>query len=56
MELPERSLVPMDIAMKEGITVLELFNLAMEAERRSERFYREMASKLRSRSLQGRPF
>lgn len=50
LALPQRSLVPMDLAMREGITVPELFTLAMEAERQSERFYQEMASKTKDLS------
>ncbi|MFQ6090026.1 MAG: ferritin family protein [Candidatus Bipolaricaulia bacterium] len=45
LKLPQRSLVPMEVATKEGITVPELIQLAMEAERRSEQFYREMAGR-----------
>jgi rubrerythrin len=50
LALPERSLVPMELAMSEGITVPELFKLAMEAERQSEQFYREMASRAKEPS------
>jgi len=48
--LPERSLVPMEVAMREGITVPELFKLAMEAEETAERFYRELAERTREQS------
>ncbi|MCR4404182.1 MAG: ferritin family protein [Candidatus Acetothermia bacterium] len=50
LALPERSLVPMELVMKEEITVPELLKLAMEAERQSERFYQEMAAKTKDSS------
>ncbi len=50
LALPEKSLVPLELVMREGITVPELFNLAMEAERQSEQFYREMASRTKEPS------
>jgi len=50
LKLPERSLVPMEVAMREGITVPELFKLAMEAEETSEKFYRELAERTRDQS------
>ncbi|MFQ6118054.1 MAG: ferritin family protein [Candidatus Bipolaricaulia bacterium] len=50
LKLPPKSLVPVEIAMKEGISVPELFKLAMEAEETAERFYREMAERARDQS------
>lgn len=45
LKLPQRSFVPMDLAMKEDITVPELLQLAMRAEKDSERFYNELAER-----------
>lgn len=50
LELPPKSLVPMELAMRQEITVPEILSLAMEAERQSERFYREMAAKAKEPS------
>ena len=50
LKLPAESFVPMNLAMREGITVPELTELAMEAERTSERFYQEMAARAKEPS------
>ncbi|MGQ9478021.1 MAG: ferritin family protein [Candidatus Bipolaricaulia bacterium] len=50
LKLPEKSLVPMELVMRQEITVPELFKLAMEAERQSEQFYREMVSRTKEPS------
>ena len=50
LKLPEKSLVPMEVAMKDEITVPELFKLAMKAEETAEKFYRELAERTREHS------
>ncbi len=45
LRLPEKSLVPIEVALGEGATVPELIQLAMKAEKDSESFYREMADR-----------